>query len=80
MSVFLLKLVLFAKTEYCLYIGHLAFESANEMFFIAEFERAAKNQEDCSLPFLNISSSSRVIKVKMSSFRSKSAPKSCQDQ
>ena len=50
-------------------------------FFIAEFEREAKNQDDHCLPFLNISSSSRVTKVlKMSSFRSKSARKSCQNQ
>ena len=32
-------------------------------FFIAEFERAAKIKKDGLLPFLNISSSSKVIKV-----------------
>ena len=32
-------------------------------FFIAEFERAAKIREDRRLPFLNITSSSRVMKV-----------------
>ena len=32
-------------------------------FFIAEFERAAKSQEDRHLPFLSISSSFRVTKV-----------------
>ena len=33
------------------------------MVFIAEFEKSSKNQEDRRLPFLNISSSPKVIKV-----------------
>ena len=33
------------------------------VFLIVEFERAVKNQEDRRLPFLNISSSSKVITV-----------------
>ena len=38
--------------------------SANEMyFFIAEFERATKNQEDRHLLFFNISSGPKAIMV-----------------
>ena len=40
------------------------FLSANEMFFYCRIWKSSRSQEDCRLPFLNISSSSRVIKVK----------------
>ena len=40
-------------------------------FFIAEFEREAKIKEDHRLPFLNISSSFRVITVKDEQLRIK---------
>ena len=40
------------------------FWSANEMFFFyCRIWKSSKNQEDRRLPFLNISSSSRVITV-----------------
>ena len=41
----------------------LLLKAQMKCFFIAEFERAAKIRKDRRLPFLNVSSSCRVIMV-----------------
>ena len=46
-----------------IWLSYEVLQSANEMFFLFLNLKEQQNQEDCHLPFLNISSSSRTMKV-----------------
>ena len=53
------------KKNFCKQVinGHALLKVQMKCFFYSRIWKNSKNQEDCRLPFLNIFSSSRVIKV-----------------